>query len=206
MSTVLYSFRAKSDDDLSAQVDVAKLMAKDLIYSRREGIEFQVFNTSVGTIYRVIESGYGLKNKMWKKPDIFPPCNYDDRTDVPETDIPNEAIADEIDELINSKQYSVITILKAEQVLALFETGVLVITPGALGAINSIGANPMTYVRRHESGDHGDLCEEDRLLNEEAIKRGLLRIMSSYKVGDKTIWVITEADRSATTTLLPEEY
>jgi len=54
-------------------------------------------------------------------------------------------------------------------------------------------------------GDWGDLCEEDRAENEFSVKNGF-RILSSYTTQYGKLWVITEADRSATTFLLPEEY
>ena len=60
---------------------------------------------------------------------------------------------------------------------------------------------------RHASGDWGDLCPEDKKENKLALKQGSLRIFSAYenKCLPK-IWIITEADRSATTTLFPDEY
>ena len=59
---------------------------------------------------------------------------------------------------------------------------------------------------RHLTGDWGDVCEEDRQSNEEALKDGS-RLFSVYKrEGLPTIWIITEADRSATTVLFPDEY
>jgi hypothetical protein len=55
-------------------------------------------------------------------------------------------------------------------------------------------------------GDYGDICDEDDGLNDIAIKEGR-RILSVYKVTDElTIWIITEADRSSTCMLLPDEY
>lgn len=61
-------------------------------------------------------------------------------------------------------------------------------------------------LNRHQSGDWGELCEEDKQVNEDALKDGE-RIMSVYKssVGKK-FWVITESDRSCTTVLMPEDY
>lgn len=61
-------------------------------------------------------------------------------------------------------------------------------------------------VDRHIAGDWGDLCEDDKALNEEAVKLGNERIMSVYKENGDTIWIITEADRSYTTVLFPDEY
>ena len=59
---------------------------------------------------------------------------------------------------------------------------------------------------RHASGDWGDVCEEDRQANDEALKTGA-RLLSVYRDSRGTkFWIITEADRSATTVLLPEDY
>lgn len=59
---------------------------------------------------------------------------------------------------------------------------------------------------RHQSGDWGELCEEDKQVNEDALKN-CERIMSVYKSsGGQKFWVITEADRSCTTVLMPEDY
>ena len=60
-------------------------------------------------------------------------------------------------------------------------------------------------VVRHKCGDWGDLCEEDRKANEDAVRHGH-RVFSSYDYPDGSIWIITEYDRSYTTVLLPEEY
>ena len=61
------------------------------------------------------------------------------------------------------------------------------------------------YLARHASGDWGELDAHDRRENERSLIHGW-RVLSSYPVGEKVIWVITEADRSYTTILLPEEY
>ena len=61
-------------------------------------------------------------------------------------------------------------------------------------------------IDRHLSGDWGDMCEEDKALNEEAVRLGNERIMSVYKQNGDTLWIITEADRSYTTILFPDEY
>ena len=58
---------------------------------------------------------------------------------------------------------------------------------------------------RHASGDWGDLCEEDKAVNDDALKNGG-RLFSAYKKDDTTIWIITEWDRSVTTILFPSEY
>jgi hypothetical protein len=58
---------------------------------------------------------------------------------------------------------------------------------------------------RHQRGDFGTVGAEDTQANEDAIVHGS-RILSSYLVGGERLWIITEADRSSTTLLLPEEY
>lgn len=81
------------------------------------------------------------------------------------------------------------------------------ITPGARDAFIRSGANPLHYLSRHASGDWGDVCAEDKALNNQDVEAGN-RILSAYhlsRTGQK-IWIITEADRSATTILLPDEY
>jgi hypothetical protein len=88
----------------------------------------------------------------------------------------------------------------------LFELGRIVATPGALQALEAAGEQPTEFIDRHVSGDWGELDEEDKRENEFSLRNGF-RILSAYttSAGDK-IWIITEADRSATTFLLPEEY
>ncbi len=58
---------------------------------------------------------------------------------------------------------------------------------------------------RHAEGDWGDLCEEDKKENELSLREGF-RLFSAYKNDEHKIWIITEADRSVTTVLFPEEY
>ncbi len=89
---------------------------------------------------------------------------------------------------------------------ALFDLGQLVGTPGALEALESARAEPGALLSRHVRGDWGELDEEDKRSNADAVKNGL-RILSAYTLptGVK-LWVITEADRSTTTLLLPAEY
>jgi len=83
--------------------------------------------------------------------------------------------------------------------------GKVLATPGALKLLLERGVHPFDYLARHATGDWGDLCEHDRKENELSLEQGW-RIVSAYSVGEKTIWVITEADRSVTTILLPEDY
>ncbi len=83
--------------------------------------------------------------------------------------------------------------------------GRVVATPGALKLLSEAGEDPFDYLTRHASGDWGELCTFDRRQNEIALREGL-RIFSSYKTTGGRCWIITEADRSVTTILVPEEY
>jgi hypothetical protein len=87
----------------------------------------------------------------------------------------------------------------------LFEGGQVVATPGALDLFERKGIDPVALLNRHLTGDWGDVPEEDKALNNQAVKGGS-RLLSAYTFGEERVWVITEADRSATTFLLPEEY
>jgi hypothetical protein len=87
----------------------------------------------------------------------------------------------------------------------LFPLGQVVATPAAIDRMAALGINGLELLARHQSGDWGDLSEADKRENEFSVPRRL-RIFSSYGKGDERIWVITEADRSATTLLLPEDY
>ena len=92
----------------------------------------------------------------------------------------------------------------------LFATGRIVATPAALELLQAEGVEPSELLDRHLYGDWGDLCEDDKQLNDEAVKDGS-RILSSYKFGDEKLWIITEAanddgERYATTLLLSHQY
>jgi hypothetical protein len=84
-----------------------------------------------------------------------------------------------------------------------FPLGQLVITANASLRLSS--EEVMTALRRHASGDWGDLCAEDTLANYHALNAGD-RLFSAYGQGDQRFWIITEADRSVTTVLLPDDY
>ncbi len=97
---------------------------------------------------------------------------------------------------------AIVTTLKPR----LFDPGQTVATPGALAVLAESAQHPGDFLSRHLSGDWGDLCEEDKQVNQEALEHDL-RLLSAYRTtaGSK-LWIITEADRSVTTILLPEEY
>lgn len=88
-----------------------------------------------------------------------------------------------------------------------FALGRLVATPQALQSLEESGQSPSEFLDRHVQGDWGDVCEEDKQLNDQSVIDGS-RILSSYTTlkGSTKIWVITEADRSSTCVLLPSEY
>ena len=83
--------------------------------------------------------------------------------------------------------------------------GRVVATPGALNLLRKCGRHPFDLLARHAAGDWGELCAFDRRQNEIAL-RECYRVFSSYEVPEGRVWIITEADRSVTTILLPEEY
>jgi hypothetical protein len=88
----------------------------------------------------------------------------------------------------------------------LFPLGRILATPGALAAIEASGDDPLAFLIKHVCLDPGDLSAEDIRENQLSLKQGF-RILSSYRLSNGTrIWLITEADRSVTTLLLPSEY
>ena len=90
--------------------------------------------------------------------------------------------------------------------IARFPLGRIVATPGALAALEEAGESPGTFLKRHVTGDWGEVDEHDRQENEFSVAHGF-RLLSAYTVTNGTkLWIITEADRSATTILLPSEY
>jgi len=107
-----------------------------------------------------------------------------------------------------------------------FALGRVVATPGALALIHATNSNPFVLLAKHVIGDWGEIDPEDVVTNEDALEHGL-RVLSVYRLPlqaavekgaapaqpsqeaddhDNRIWLITEADRSVTTLLLPEEY
>lgn len=94
----------------------------------------------------------------------------------------------------------------------LFDLGPIVATPGALEDLERNGLTGLELLKRHVTGDWGDLCDEDKAANEAALKTGA-RIMSSYWLQDESkLWIITDAEvddqhhRYCTTLLRPSDY
>jgi hypothetical protein len=87
-----------------------------------------------------------------------------------------------------------------------FAHGRLVMTHSVRELIRDTGLDVLTFLQRHLNGDWGDLPEEDRRSNEIALRTGD-QLFSAYQVNaNGKLWIITEADRSVTTLLLPEDY
>lgn len=88
----------------------------------------------------------------------------------------------------------------------LFPLGQTLATPGALEALDTANQNPAELLARHQSGDWGEVPPEDAAENDLSVREGF-RILSAYTLDTGVkVWIITEADRSATTILLPDEY
>ena len=86
-----------------------------------------------------------------------------------------------------------------------FSIGKIYATAGVAAWAEDHRIDLTRYLRLHHCGEWGELEEEDKQANEDALKFGA-RILSAYRVGERKIWVITEADRSHTTMLFPSEY
>ena len=93
-----------------------------------------------------------------------------------------------------------------------FSLGQIVATPAAISLLNQCHETQLKYLMLHATGYWGNICDEDKRQNDNAIAHEgdleqMGRVLSSYKLPNgKTLWVITEADRSSTCLLLPEEY
>ncbi len=87
-----------------------------------------------------------------------------------------------------------------------FQLGSIYATPGALDAISEAGQHAQEFINRHARLEQGELCDADHRENLFSVSRQL-RIFSAFKTAQGVkIWIISEADRSATTLLLPSEY
>jgi len=87
-----------------------------------------------------------------------------------------------------------------------FQPGQIVATPGALEAFRASVESPLDLLKRHLAGDWGELDEHDVRENELSLQQGF-RLLSTYTLSTGVkIWIITEADRSSTCMLLPDDY
>ena len=84
----------------------------------------------------------------------------------------------------------------------MFPLGEIVFTNGARDTFGQ--AFIMSSLARHSKGDWGDLDAHDKAENDNNLSDG--RLLSAYERGEETLWIVTEADRSVTTCLLPMEY
>lgn len=88
----------------------------------------------------------------------------------------------------------------------LFDLGQTYMTIGAREALEESNQLPREFLARHQSGNWGIVCADDKKENELSVREGF-RILSAYRTAEGVkIWCITEAGRSSTTLLLPEEY
>src|SRR5262249_28285983 len=95
------------------------------------------------------------------------------------------------------------TMTPGESIAGRFPLGQLVITAAAAGRLTS--EEVAAGIARHARGDWGDVGPEDAAANERSLREGL-RLLSAYGRGDRRFWIITAADRSISTVLLPEDY
>jgi len=87
-----------------------------------------------------------------------------------------------------------------------FPLGQIVTTPGALEALQESGQTPEFFLAKHVRGDWGEVCDEDKRLNDQALV-DRSRLLSAYRtLKGERLWIITEADRTSTCCLLPSEY
>ena len=92
-----------------------------------------------------------------------------------------------------------------------FAIGKTLATPGALEALEESGQSPAFFLDRHVQGDWGEVCDDDKMLNDQSLIDGS-RLLSAYiTLKGVKIWIITEAaddqgNRAATTIILPQEY
>ncbi len=87
-----------------------------------------------------------------------------------------------------------------------FALGQTFITPGAEEALIIAGQTGIEFLRRHMSCDFGELSDKDVRENELSLREGF-RVLSAYRTArGQRLWIITEADRTSTTILLPSEY
>lgn len=93
---------------------------------------------------------------------------------------------------------------KRERARGKVSVGQMVATPNALSKLTH--EDTLTALSRHVRGDWGDICEEDRQENELSLKKGFRLLSVYYGANGTKFWIITEADRSMTTVLLPEDY
>ena len=122
------------------------------------------------------------------------------------------AICDEKDldgNAVNDYTMTCTTIEKSEDYKVKFKLGNLYVTRGVAAKTEEDRAFFMEILdcfARYQKSDWGDLGEEDKYLNDEAVRTSEDRILAAYKTSEEKIYIITEWDRSATTILFANEY
>jgi hypothetical protein len=95
---------------------------------------------------------------------------------------------------------------KEHDMVTPFKLGQIVVTPGALNALEEAGQAPREFLMRHESGDWGEVGEEDWSANDGATEADERLLSCDRTTRGARLWIVTEWDRSTTTVLLAEEY
>jgi hypothetical protein len=94
--------------------------------------------------------------------------------------------------------------MKPDIPIALFRLGKIIATPNALGTLSE--GDILIALQRHQAGDWGDVGEHDHQANNRAMREGTRLFSVYHSVAGVKFWVITEANRSRTTVLLPQDY
>ena len=106
---------------------------------------------------------------------------------------------------MNDHEFPSALTTSSQEFKPLFSLGQITATPAVFAHFNEHHQSILPLLRRHVSGDWGELCAEDKSENALSVRQGS-RILSRYTVAGETVWIITEADRSVTTALFPSEY
>ena len=88
----------------------------------------------------------------------------------------------------------------------LFMLGKIALTHGVNKLVNGDHSLLHPFLMLHVKGQWGDLSEDDKQANDEALNQTGGRLLSAYNLPQGKIWIVTEADRSSSTVLLPSEY
>lgn len=106
---------------------------------------------------------------------------------------------------MNAHEFPSATASFSQEFKPLFPLGQIVATPAVIAHFNEHHQSLLPFLRRHVSGDWGELCAEDKAENTLSVQQGF-RILSRFTVAGEPVYIITEADRSVTTALFPSEY